>query len=101
MPGCKIGDLARFLPPNRNVGRLVEVIGLSEYTCPTHGLRWVVQSLEPVWVRDFGHSGVWRQKLGKINACDETLQPLRPGDLAGRDSRDILVPTLTTQPGDW
>lgn len=80
MPGCKPGDLAKFIPGHRNEGRMVEVLqkgfNLRDFTWS-----WEVQPLQPLWQCLPGDRWKFDTTLqpGLVDDC--YLIPIRPGDL--------------------
>lgn len=86
MPGCKVGDIARFLSPSINVGRLVKIDHDYAEPCEEHHVKGFVcvalQTLEHRQRITMGGIEIVRHSTlpsgGLIVACDAVLQPL-PG----------------------
>lgn len=86
MPGCKVGDLARFIAPSANEGKQCLI---KEFWAPGE---WVIEVLQPT------HANLRENYLGLLmgtGVCEDwLLEPIRPGDLEGEHPGDKLVEPL-------
>jgi hypothetical protein len=90
MPGCKPGDIAKFVPEAKNAGKLVLV---GELYAP--GI-FFIKPLEPLFYRARRGASVWHGPTMNLStgACeDRFLIPIRPGDLDAADPRDLKAPS--------